>query len=687
MKSLSRVVLLAPCTGILAILAGCGGPATQSGPAPNEPKGPATRADLARDGILAHLAEEARAITDRAKAETASREAWEAVREQRREELKDMLGLGTARPKTPLNVRISGTIERPGYVVEKIAFESIPRVYVTANLYLPTDRDGPVPAVVYVCGHAFSPHGAKTSYQRHGHTLARHGYAALVIDPIQIAETAALHHGVYNQEMYEWYTRAYSPAGLEVWNVIRGLDYLETRPEVDRNKFAITGRSGGAAMSWFSAAVEPRIKAAIPIMGIGTYGVSVPEDTQRLHCDCMYPVNFRMHDMIHLGALIAPRPLFTAHGREDALFPVAGYEEFEAAMSSLYASYGAPDKFRNLVVESGHEDSDHLRAESVKWLDRWILDIEARPISTGFEEINAADLAVFGGEPPSNARNFQMHDYFVPPAPPTQWKGATNWKRRNEALLEELRRKVLHTLPRNAPAPVTRPGSMKGPDGFEALEFDFAGRVPIDALLRIPENADGPALLHIASPGEDAASIHRLLRNLPRFGRNPVLVVHPPGTGTAVWPKSEWKMLLRNAMQTGRTVDSIRVGSVLAAARLLRDKIGGRPVTVSGIGPAAGWAIYAAALDDSIEHVILVRPPVAHDAGPVLLSASRYADLPGFAALIAPRRITFYGGMPAAYSVTKRIYEGSGSGSRISESMSIAAALNGRFGHGFSIGM
>lgn len=185
-----------------------------------------TRTEQVQDAVMAYLADEAHEITERAIAETASREAWESVREQRLSELKDMLGLAEERPKTPLNVQLRGRIERSGYIVEKIAFESMPNVYVTANLYLPSERDGPVPTVIYVCGHAFSPHGAKTSYQRHGHTLARQGYAAMVIDPIQIAETVGLHHGVYNQEMYEWYTRAYSPAGLEVWNVIRALDYL-----------------------------------------------------------------------------------------------------------------------------------------------------------------------------------------------------------------------------------------------------------------------------------------------------------------------------------------------------------------------------------------------------------------------------------------------------------------------------
>lgn len=672
---------------ILAVQTACGPAVEETRPAPSRITEPGSLAGRQRDGMLAYLAEAARAITDGAKAEIASRHTWERVRERRLAELKDMLGLGIGRFKTPLNVQIRGRIERPGYVVEKIAFESIPKAYVTANLYLPTDRDGPVPGVIYVCGHAYSPHGAKASYQRHGHTLARHGYAAMVIDPVQIAETVGLHHGVFNQEMYDWYTRAYSPAGWEVWNAIRALDYLETRPEVDSGRFAITGRSGGAAMSWFTAAVEPRIKAVMPIMGIGTYAVSVPEDTQRLHCDCMYPVNFGMHDMIHLGALIAPRPLFTAHGREDALFPVAGYEEFESAISSLYSSYGEEEKFRNLVVESGHEDSDILRAEAVRWLDRWIMGIEPRRIDTSYDEIDPAELAVFGGAPPEDARNYRTHEFFVPPPRQLEWAGESAWSDRRRSLLQSLRAKVLHALPQDAEAPAARPGGLTAPEGFESLAFDFAGHVPVEALLRVPEGSGDPALLHIAAPGEDPVSVQSLLRNFSRFGRNPVLVVYPPGTGEEVWPKSEWKMLLRNAMQTGRTVDTVRIGSALEAARLLMQRTGKRQVAVSGIGPAAGWAIYAAALDESISHAILIRPPISHEDGPILLGASRYASLPAYAALIAPRRLTFYGGMPSQYSATRRIYSATGAGEMISESMSIAASLNGRFGHSFSIGM
>ncbi len=636
---------------------------------------------------MAYLTDEARKITARAISETASREAWESVRERRLAELKEMLGLSYERPKTPLRVQVRGTIQRPGYTVEKVAFESLPGVYVTANLYMPADPAGPVPAVIYVCGHAFSPFGAKTSYQRHGHTLARHGYAAMVIDPIQIAETAGLHHGVYNQEMYEWYTRAYSPAGLEVWNVIRALDYLETRPEVDSQRFAITGRSGGAAMSWFSAAVEPRIKAVVPIMGIGTYEVSVPADTQRLHCDCMYPVNFRMHDLIHLGALIAPRPLFTAHGRLDPLFPVAGYTQFESTMTGLYSSYGVADRFRNLVVESGHEDSDLLRAEAVHWLDKWLLQREPREIDTSFQEVEPAELAVFGDEAPADARNFRAHEFFIPAPEPVAWTSEAAWTKRRAELLKALRDDALHAILEDLPVNSAVPGSLDPPDGYEAVSFDYAGRIPVEALLRIPDNPEGPALLHVAAPGEDPADVSRLLRNLRRFGRNPVLAVYPPGTGTDPWPKSSWKALLRNAMQTGRTPDTIRIGSVLGGLQVLRERAGkDLPVAVSGIGPAAGWALYAAALDESIAHAILIRAPSSHLEGPILLGALRHGDLPDIAALVAPRRLTFYGQMPAAFERTRQVYEGLGVGDRLSVSMSVGAALNQQFGHNFSIG-
>ena len=358
-------------------------------------------------------------------------------------------------------------IDQPEYTIEKIAFESMPQVFVTANLYVPKKRDGPLPTVIYVCGHAYSPHGDKVMYQRHPITLARHGYVAMIIDSIQIAETFALHHGVLNNEMYDWYSRGYTPAGVEVWNVIRALDYLETRPEVDKARFGITGRSGGAAMSWFAAAVEPRIKVAVPVMGNSTYAANVEANTQRRHCDCMFLINSHMHDMMHQGALIAPRPLYMMHGRQDLLFPVPGYEEFERTVGKLYASYGGSEKFKNLVVDTAHKDSDLLRGEAVQWFDRWLNRIPEREIDLSYTDLPGEQLAVFAGSPPKDAQNYRVHRMLIPDPQPRSFATKQAWEARREELQKVVSKQSLfRSFPAADSALNVRPGLIEAPAGF-----------------------------------------------------------------------------------------------------------------------------------------------------------------------------------------------------------------------------
>ena len=116
-------------------------------------------------------------------------------------------------------------------------------------------------------------------------------------------------------------------------------------------------------MSWFTGAVDPRVKIAAPIMGISTYAADLKDNTQKLHCDCMFPINSWLHDMIHQGALIAPRPLLYGEGKRDKLFPVEGYMEFYDKVGGLYKAYRQDEAFRLLEVDTGHQDSDFLRTE------------------------------------------------------------------------------------------------------------------------------------------------------------------------------------------------------------------------------------------------------------------------------------------------------------------------------------
>jgi cephalosporin-C deacetylase-like acetyl esterase len=614
--------------------------------------------------VTEYLERAAHVITEKAAGEMASREAWEKVRTKRLEEMRDMLGLLPWPERTPLNIRVTGTLDKGSYVVEKIAFESLPKVYVTGNLYIPRKRSSPAPAIVYVCGHAYSPHGDKTQYQRHGISLAKNGYVAFILDSIQIAETFGMHHGVHMQEMFDWYSRGYTPAGVEVWNAMRAIDYLETRPEVDKNRIGMTGRSGGAAMSWFTAAVDPRIKVAVPVMGISTYAANVRDNTQKRHCDCMFPINGHRHDLLHQGALIAPRPLLMMHGSQDLLFPVAGYEQFQQTVSGLYKSYGVGDSFGNVVVDTGHKDSDFLREQAIRFFDKHLMKIGERKLDMDYSDAPPEQLSVFGGKPPADALNYRIHETFTTREASGKFTALPQWEKRKTELAATL--KML-------------------------LARDSDDGVSVRAEVRKPKQIGGklPGLLYIASDGEDMEYINRLLGGVTRRDESVRMIVWPRGVGEVPWPRSFWKDTLRNAMHTGQTVDSMRLQDVLTAFQQLRAVEGVDPerIMVLGKGISGAIGLYAAILDPRVHQVMLMDPPSSHREGPIFLNIMRHTDLPEAAALLAPRRLNFYGHMPAAYEYTKRIYELYDKPSHIFLAMNIEYVLAGRYDHGMASGL
>ena len=627
--------------------------------------------------VSEYLVRKADEITARAAAEMATPEGWEKARPKRLEEMRDMLGLLPWPARTPLNARVTGVLDKGTYTVEKIAFESMPKIYVTGDLYMPKQRAGKVPAIVYVCGHAYSPSGDKAYYQRHGISFAKNGYAAIILDSIQIAETFGLHHGVFSQEMFDWYARGYTPAGVEVWNAMRAIDYLIGRPEVDGNRIGITGRSGGAAMSWFTAAVDPRVKVVVPVMGISTYSANVRANTQRGHCDCMFAINSWMHDMLHQGALIYPRPLLMAHGKKDTLFPVPGYEAFERAMKTLYGN----DKFGNIVVDTGHADSDYLRAEAIRFFDKHLMGVRERKLDLDYSNAAEETLAVFNGNPPADAQNFRVHETFTTRGAPRRYTTQAAWQSRSMELKEQLRTRVFASIPSTPGAPaVKRSETMLETE--EGITISYSLRKPRDA-------GSAPAVVYIASDGEDAAAIDATLRGVASRGKAARMVVFPRGVGPVPWEKSFWKDTFRNAMQVGRSVDSMRLYDVMRSVEFLRAQPGvdGERIMVVGRGVSGALGLYAAILDTKIQQVMLLDAPSSHVQGPLFLNVLRYTDLPEAAALLAPRRLHFYGRMGKDFDYTRGVYEVMGAGGNIGVAMNIEWVAKGKFGHGFASGL
>ena len=155
--------------------------------------------------IRSYLGREADAITEASLRDVRSAEDWKAERPSRLARYHDQLGITShlKAPRTPLSVKVTGVLQREGYRIERLYFEALPRLYVTGNLYVPDNLDGPAPAVAYFCGHS---RVQKISFQAQMRKFVRLGFVALVVDTIQYGEIKSEHHGCYLKGRFSWFS-------------------------------------------------------------------------------------------------------------------------------------------------------------------------------------------------------------------------------------------------------------------------------------------------------------------------------------------------------------------------------------------------------------------------------------------------------------------------------------------------
>lgn len=615
-----------------------------------------------RKGYHENLSQRAEALTASQFRNIANRAQWEAARPRILDGLRWELGLPAGPRTDALHVRITSRFERQGYTVENIVFQSSPELYVTGNLYLPSgSASAPVPAVIYVCGHSPSPLGAKISYQHHAIWFARHGFAAFVLDTIEFAELAGIHHGTHNLEMWHWLSLGYNPAGVEVWNAIRALDYLETRKEINAKRVAITGRSGGGAVSWFTAAVDGRFQVASPVHGTWTIGPHVRNHTVSENCDCIYVWNSESLDLTTIGALIAPRPLMIVNAVRDSCFPPSGYREVERQLREVYGWYGASEKVDAFEDNTGHEDTPAYRKAANLWISRWLAGREPAYSEEGIKhEADPTILRVLPGTP-SGARNEGIDRSFIATprfSPPSTLSA---WETRRAELLEILNKRLLRGLgPRNVPFATVRTPIRNWVERYaEAwnVQFQTEEHLAVNGQLYLPR--DGAevrgAFLYIKGTedlvyGIDNDDILSLLTH------HAVLVLRPRAVDYRMTnpEMAETKM---SAALLGTTLETLQLHDVLRALDFLLETEGvpSGSVSIYGRKSMAMAALYAGAIDTRITRVVVDRPPESHWDGPAIMHALRYTDLPEVASLITPRELTFLGRIPAAYASTQKV--------------------------------
>jgi dienelactone hydrolase len=640
-----------------------------------QPLGQPDRSEPGDEMIQAYLAREMAKISARFDDDLASKNEWEAKRPEYVEQFYYMLGLSPRPEKTPLEATITGSLKGDGYIVDMIHYQSRPGLYVTGNLYRPAVvKEGEkLPAVFYVCGHSGrGRNGNKVAFQSHGVWFARHGYICLVVDTLQLGEIAAFHHGTYNLGRWWWHSRGYTPAGVEAWNGVRGIDYLVSRPDVDADRIAVTGISGGGAATFWVTAADDRVKVAVPVSGMADLESYVTNRVINGHCDCMFLYNTFQWPWTRIAALVAPRPMLFVNSDQDGIFPMDANERIINRLERLYSLYGAGDRVDAVVSVGGHAYRQDIRQAGFRFINahlkgdaRPVLDSEIDVVSEGGNPgpypIPPEKLRVFptDADLPANQVNQTIDEVFVPVAsvasPP---EGRFNeWKKN---LLGELRRVSFGYFPEEIPA-ANRLDTVKSGDermqSEEAIEFRLRYTDKSSAL------NDGRLLVVLND--DEAGMTPDWLKHLTT-NKQQIVLCEPRGIGATRWTrKSPPNYVARSHALLGRTVDAGRVWDVIAAAKSLAGSLNNQPllpVHVAGRGAAGIIAAYAAALSDDIAGVTIVSPPATHTdaAAPQFLNVLRVCDIPDALALIAPRPLTIIGGNASAFARTRAAFTAAG---------------------------
>ncbi|NQT11606.1 MAG: acetylxylan esterase [Planctomycetes bacterium] len=615
--------------------------------------------------------EQARQVSSSSLAVPLPPDEWKATVARRREMWREMLGLSPLPPRTPLNATVTGTLDRGDYVVEKVHFQCVPGAYVIGNLYRPAKSTERLPAVLYLCGH--SKGKVNAPYQANPRWFGQHGYVALVLDPIQLGESQGFHHGTYREERWDWPSRGYTPAGTEVWNAMRALDYLETRPDVDADRMGVTGLSGGGVISWCLGAADERVKVVVPVCQSGSIEHVVTDRATDGHCDCAFWINYYRWCWPDLGALIAPRSFLIASGSEDVLWRPYGYRDVAHRIRHQYAALGADEHFGLVEDWTPHGYTPKLRRAIFTWFNTHLKN-DPTPVTddvTDFVEPEE-NLLVFGGKLPEGDKMREIDKLLVArPELPTITDEAA-WLAHQKTALKRMREVTFrYTLSGGVPRrrDFRSDGGDKSGNTYSTYVFDSLDGMTVGIKTKRPLGAPWPiptlvlavepaARSTFAGGGSSRPGIPGELATAAVEVRNTAATSVGPGY---LWTARRTYPLL------GETLPERQVSDLLAAIAVLREEPATGPVAVYGKGYTAPLAVYAAMLDPQITEIVLASPPTSHEdpETPEFLGVLRIGDLPHNLALAYPRVITFVGSIPKAYSWTQQLYEKLGAGDRI----------------------
>ncbi|HEV3060531.1 MAG TPA: acetylxylan esterase [Vicinamibacterales bacterium] len=591
--------------------------------------------------------------------------------------------LGGPHERTPLNARVTGILERSGYRIEKLTFESRPRLYVTANLYVPVGT-GRRPAILGPLGHSANGK-AWPSYQRLFVNLARKGYVVLAYDPFgqgERIEYPGPHPG--QSAIGDGGTAEHEYAGrrlillganfslFRVWDGIRGIDYLLTRAEVDPERIGCCGQSGGGTLTQFLSALDSRISVAVVSEGntenLAQDNVEPPGSADDAEQNIV-PALARGIDRADLLYAFAPKPLLmtvTLHDAGHTYSPeyVTNSLDFLDEYKRVYGLFRAGDRVSLQATTVQHGYVYEMRRATYAWFNRWfeMKDADDNETSQAVEQESTLYVTPSGfvrtslhGETALSLTR-QMAEAIRAPTPlaPNHVPGRI----RTVLGIDDSRR---DPLAGRVAATITR-------QGYRAEQFEFTSEREIrtPGWLLTPDDLQPltPTLLYIgeaaawAAVVEDSLAVrlcvdeHCRVAVIDVRGRGDCAIAYPR-RGRFYFPDRilDESYLTWFTLMLGKPLLGGQIYDTLRALDYLRSRPGvGDKVSLIGDGPHGLIALYAAALDPrtagvALRHTVTDYRSLAvaerynQPFGVYAYGVVREFDLPDVARAVGPRPV------------------------------------------------
>lgn len=551
-------------------------------------------------------------------------EDFERRRLSVRAKLVQMIG-GLPDERTPLNVQKTGEFRRDGYRVEKLVYESLPKFYVTANLYVPTTGGGPYPAVLQPIGHSKSAKN-RAFYQTLAIGLVKQGFVVLNYDPIgqgerrifwdsslgdsKVGSSTTVEHEMVGMQNV---LGGESVARYRIWDGIRGIDLLASRPEVDEKRIGVSGCSGGGTLTVYIAALDPRVAVAAPACYVTSWEEQLkgtgPQDAEQQFPDLLK----EGMDHADLVTLMAPKPYLICSTTED-FFPIEGARRTFDEAKRIYTLFGAADRVAWFFTGGGHGMPQPTREAIYGWMKRWLASgpqgpAKEPPIETEFEEtMNATPTGQvatsLGGETASTLNRKRLPQIVADAAGNTRDRvlSLTKYERPEGPVRAE----TYGTIER---------------EGYKIerlLYWTAPGRY-VPALLFAPTSPNSRAVIYVDSRGKAAeAGISLDLDTLANLGYT-VLALDTEGTGETAsdWGgySSEWfgqEKIAWLGLMVGRPLMGLRMEDISRGLDLLEQRQLAKAATGFAKGMAAVDMLHAAVVDARIERLVLERMPASY---------------------------------------------------------------------------